>query len=168
MNTYPKNKILKNNTSVWIRPIKADDKLALYEAYENLSKHSRFMRFFSTPSHLSNKLLKYLTEVDSYNHIALIAYIQNPEKGIGVVRCIRLQENLKIAEIAVTVADEYQRQGLGRILVDELKQIAMQKGIQILRAYVHPENTKLKNVFKKLGSEFKYIDGLWVFDFELT
>lgn len=166
MSTYPKKRTLKNNKSVRIRPINASDKLTLYEAYEHLSEHSRFMRFFLPPKHLNDKLLKYLTEVDGYTHIALIACIQ--DKVVGVARCIRLLKDMHIAEMAVTVADDYQGQGLGRILVTELKELAKQKDIQILRAYIHPENHKLRNIFKKWNLQSKYAEGTLVLDLELN
>ena len=62
---------LSDNTLVYLREIRADDKQRLIEGMRGLSEESVQRRFLGPKPTLSAKELRYLTEVDGVNHIAL-------------------------------------------------------------------------------------------------
>src|SRR5437660_3402126 len=70
---------LRDGVSIFIRPIDAGDKAALVQGFEKLSPESRYRRFFSPLSRLSERDLAYLTEVDHHDHEALIAHSERGE-----------------------------------------------------------------------------------------
>ena len=78
-------------------------------------------RFLSPKPRFTAGELRYLTEVDGHDHVALVA-IDDDGHLVGVGRFVRLEDPAE-AEVAVVIADHLQGQGLGtRIgyeLVDE-------------------------------------------------
>ena len=56
-----------------------------------------------------------------------------------------------IAEVAFTVVDKYQGQGIGAVLMRHLAALARSAGLKELIAEVLPENTPMLKVFEKSG-----------------
>ena len=55
------------------------------------------------------------------------------------------------AEIALTVLDEFQRQGIGGIMLRHLVALARAAGLSTLIAEVLPDNTAMLRVFERSG-----------------
>ncbi len=133
---------LKNGIPVFIRFLKQLDKVWIKSGYEELSFRSQYLRFISPPKSLSDKVLKYLTEIDNKEHVALVAFAikKSLKYPLGVARYIKLPGNQNIAEFAITVTDSFQNQGLGTILFNLLVEHAKGNNISILTGYVLSEN----------------------------
>jgi RimJ/RimL family protein N-acetyltransferase len=132
---------------VVIRPIESEDRDLLRAGFEQLSDHSRYMRFQAPLANLSEQQLSYLTEVDHRDHEALVAL---DETGIvGVARFVRV--NHAVAECAVTVADHWQGRGVATELLDRLVQRARQEGIDRFTALVMAQNTEALRLLARLG-----------------
>jgi GNAT superfamily N-acetyltransferase len=129
---------------VTLRAIEPEDAPALRRAFEQLSPVSRYRRFQRDVPELTEEMASYLTRVDGVSHLAWIAVHVSPdlkdERIVGVARAIRLEDKADVAEIAVTVADDFQRHGLGRILLEALGAAALRKGIRAFRAEVLASN----------------------------
>jgi ribosomal protein S18 acetylase RimI-like enzyme len=52
---------------------------------------------------------------------------------------------------AIAVEPKYQRQGIGSLLISELKSTCESKGIPTMRAFVSENDSKLMNYFERLG-----------------
>lgn len=154
--------ILRDGARAWIRPVEADDKGRIACGMRQLSNQSRYLRFFNSAPDLDPILLKYLTEVDQRNHVAWIAVndLLPGEPGLGIARFIRLQDNPSVAEMALTVVDDYQGLGLGAALLNILLVRAEQLGIDTLRAIVLPDNYRVLRWMRRLGATTRYQDGL--------
>ena len=75
-------------------------------------------RFFAQVAELSPKQLDFLTHPDHRSHEAwgaLDSKFAEPT-GIGVARYIAMPERPGVAEVALTVVDDYQRIGAGSLL----------------------------------------------------
>ena len=96
--------------------------------------------------------LDYLADLDGQNRIAWCAVITGDEdyRGIGLARLCRLPEETGVAEFAVTVIDEFQSQGVGRTLLEQLIASAAKADIRVLRGYVLPSNKKMLKLCKQL------------------
>ena len=145
---------LRDGTRILVRPILPEDKQALREGFGRLSARSRYRRFLTPLEHLSDRQLRYLTEVDYVDHMAWVAVdASRPERpGIGVARYVRLPEEPTAAEAAVTVLDEYQGRGVGTILLRLLAGSARAHGIRCFRGYVLAENAPMMEVLQGLGA----------------
>ena len=135
---------LADGTLVQVRAIRASDADELRRGYERLSPRSRYLRFLSPAPQLTDEVVRYLTEVDGVDHFALVAlrvsHDLKTEDGLGVARFFRLPETPEVAEVAVTVVDEMQGKGLGRLLTRLVADAARERGIRAFRAEVAVEN----------------------------
>ncbi len=139
-----------------VRPIRPDDAETLRAAYARLSPSSRYRRFFGGVSELSEETLRYLTNVDGTNHFAVVAGIESPdlktERGLGAARFIRLADDPEIAEPAVTVIDDMQGKGIGRILLKVLSEAARERGVRKFRAQVLASNAPVRALLDEVGA----------------
>lgn len=131
-----------------------------------LSPESRYLRFFSPVNHLSEEELRFFTEVDQVNHVAWGAIHPNDPDlpGLGIGRFVRLEDNPDVAEAAVTVLDQYQRQGLGTILVCLLCLLAADLDVKIIRGAILPQNRFLIDWLHSLGGTTEYHEGAILVD----
>ena len=97
-----------------IRPIEPGDKERLVNGLRQLSEESIRKRFLAAKPRFTQGELRYLTEVDGVNHIALVAVLEDdPDQLVAVARCVRLPDRPGTAEMAIVVGDPWQGQGLG-------------------------------------------------------
>jgi GNAT superfamily N-acetyltransferase len=140
------------------------------EGLRRLSPRSRYLRFHADVEHLTDRQADYLTRVDHVEHEAIVALdLTRPEvPGIGVARYIRDPFERPVAEAAVTVADEYQGQGAGTLLLGALAVRARRQGIEVFRNYVLASNQPMLDVFDGLGAiREQETDRLWRVDLPL-
>ena len=142
---------LADGTPVRFRPIRPEDKELLRAGFQMLSPESRYRRFFSAMDHLSEKQLKYLTEVDFVDHYAWIAEIPDGI-GLGVARWIRLRDEPEVAEGAVTVVDTYHNKGIGKALLWLATRSAIEQGIRAVRVNVLSDNDPVIEWLKEEGA----------------
>jgi RimJ/RimL family protein N-acetyltransferase len=145
---------LKDGTPVTIRPIRPDDKPLLVDGLARLSEESRYRRFLSPISGFTEDQLRYLTEVDYHDHFAWVAlHGEWPDVGLGVARYVRLPDRPEVADVAVTVVDEYQGRGLGTILLAVLARTALAEGIRRFRGDVLAVNRPMRRLLQRFGAE---------------
>jgi protein lysine acetyltransferase len=143
---------LPDGAPVVIRPIRPDDKGMLSDGLRRLSPQSVQRRFLTPKRTFSRTELRYLTEVDGRDHVALVAeYPCYPVRRlIAVARFVRLEDAPDAAEVAVTVADEWQGRGLGSVLGAHLSHLARNRGIRRFTATMASENTPAHRLMAKL------------------
>jgi RimJ/RimL family protein N-acetyltransferase len=146
---------IKNGTAVRIRSIRADDKQRLAEAFRNLEPESIYTRFFHQKKVLTNGDLKNATEVDFDQVVALVVTIgeTDDETIIAAGRYVSFDaaHNQRHAEVAFTVEEDYQGQGIASRLLHHLVCIARKKGIVRFEADVLPQNRAMIRVFSRSG-----------------
>ena len=105
-------------------------------------------------------MITYLTVIDHHNHEALVALAPGPGKIIvGVARFIRDPAQPDTAEVAVTVADSWQRRGLATLLLHQLAGRAREEGITNLTAYILTENYPTIALLRRYGPPKMDYDG---------
>ena len=133
-----------------IRPIAADDKAALVDAFRHLSEKSVYRRFLAPVKRLTESELSYLTELDHSDHEALVALTEAGEI-VGVARYVRQPADRKRAEVAVTIRDEWQSRGVGTTLLNLLARRAARNGIEQFTGVCLAENREMLQLFDELG-----------------
>jgi len=148
----PWSETLRDQTHVLIRPITKRDKEAERQFIEELSPDTRRLRFFGQLSHPSESLLEQLTDLDWKHDVAFVAVIQDGGRDvvIGVSRYSSDVDGLT-CECAVTVADSWQRKGLGTLLMKHLIEFARAQGIRMMTALVSAENLPMSELARHLG-----------------
>jgi GNAT superfamily N-acetyltransferase len=162
---------LEDGTEVCLRLIRPEDREHLVTGFERLSPEARYRRFFAATANLSETMLRYLTETDGWDHVAICASVESrPAEGfVGVARFIRLDSAPDTAEAAVAVIDEMQRRGLGRLLLTTLAVAARERGIKKLRNHVLPYNEPIKSLLRDLDEHASPTmeDGLLIYELPL-
>lgn len=133
---------LHDGRVVDVRPLERRDRAGLAAAIDRLSDESRYLRFATTKPHLTNRELENLVDVDHHAREALLAVDPTTRRGIAVVRYVEVPGEPGVVEIAATVADGWQGQGLGRALLTQLERRAREEGHSTLRASVLAANRR--------------------------
>jgi GNAT superfamily N-acetyltransferase len=156
--------VLKDGRRILFRPITPDDKELLRVGVERLSPESRYRRFFSPIAHLSDDQLAYLTEIDYVDHFAWIGILPDAGgEGVAVGRWVRDPDHPASAEAAVTVADDFQGQGIGAALLVLLARSAIERGIERFTLEVLGENEPMLTLMEHVGAVIDRREGAVVF-----
>ncbi|PTL58712.1 GNAT family N-acetyltransferase [Paraconexibacter algicola] len=143
---------LRDGRRVLVRPVSPDDKALIAWGVSQLSRESSYLRFFSTRNKLSAGELRYLTEVDHVDHEALVAVLaDDPSTLVGVARFVRQTDDPEAAEVAMTIGDPFQGQGVGRELLELLMEAGRERGIRRFVAIMLAENTGAQRLFGNAG-----------------
>jgi GNAT superfamily N-acetyltransferase len=142
---------VEGDLEVLVRPLVAEDRELLREAFDRLGEESRYRRFLAPKRTLSTSELTYLTDVDHVDHEAIAALDAATGEGVGVARYIRLPDRPEVAEAAVTVVDEWQGRGVGRLLLDRLVARAEANGIERFRASMLVSNRVMRHLLEQIG-----------------
>jgi RimJ/RimL family protein N-acetyltransferase len=143
---------LPDGAQILIRPIRSDDKRFLEDGLRQLSDESVHRRFLSPKRSFSRAELRYLTEVDGRDHVALVAeYPGEPVRRlIAVGRFVRLAQNPDAAEVAIVVSDDWQRRGVGSLFAERLAAEARRLGIQQFTATMATDNVPAHKLMARL------------------
>jgi acetyltransferase len=134
-----------------VRDIRPDDKQLLIDALGHLSQESIHARFLSPKPRLSSRELRYLTEVDGHDHVALLAFDDDGDL-MGVARYIRDLEDPTVAEVGIVVGDHLQGQGVGTRMGLQLADRARAGGIERFSAIMLPENRAALALFGRISA----------------
>jgi hypothetical protein len=175
MLTGPKFKeehVLDDGTHVTLRHIRPDDAGALKRGFEQLSQRSRYQRFGGAIVALTHNQLRYLTNVDGKDHVAIVATTlasssssssssssPSDEVGLGIGRFVRNSKDPSTADVALTVVDELQHKGLGRILAIALGRAALERGIHRFQGQALADNETVRNLLDEMGASVHTLPG---------
>ena len=150
-------KRLPDGAPILIRPIRADDKRMLENGLRHLSPQSVQRRFLTPKSSFSRAELRYLTEVDGRDHVALV--VENPAEParrlIAVARFVRLADDPDAAEVAIVVADDWQQRRVGTTLAELLAARARGLGIRRFTATMGADNEPAHKLMRKLSDHLE-------------
>lgn len=144
---------LPDGTDVLVRPIRPEDAGIEQEFVDNLSDESKYFRFMQRMDKLTPLMLARFTQIDYDREMALVAVIKDhtPEAHIlGVARYISNPDR-QSCEFALTVADSWQKKGIGRQLMQRLMGIAHERGLEIMEGDVLSQNRKMLRLCTRLG-----------------
>ena len=140
--------VLRDGSTVSIRPATPEDTSRVEDYFIGLSDETRHLRFWS-PSVDITEQARRTVDVDNVDHLTLLAFLGD-ERMVGGAQWFR-EPGSSRAEVAMSVADDFQGHGLGSILVGHLAQAAREVGITTFAADVLPENHRMIGVFRDSG-----------------
>lgn len=142
---------LGDGSRVRIRQGHRSDRDLLLRGFGRLSPQSRYRRFLAPMAELNEQTVRYLTAIDHHDHEAMVALDEETGEGIGVARYVRHSERRDAAELAVTVADDWQGRGVGTLLVEVLSARAREEGIRSFTALMLADNADMMDVLSRLA-----------------
>lgn len=153
---------LADGGRVMLRPIRATDVDDLRSGFERLSDRSKYLRFFTPLHKLPIEWATRLTDLDHRTHRAWVAYdpdadAKPPGLGVGVARLVELPDDPSSAEAAVSVTDDYQGRGIGRLLFEVVTGTAAAAGYTTLVTNVLRENGRMLDLVAEMGGNQRRI-----------
>ena len=142
---------LRGGREIEIRSLRPDDGDRMAEAFAKLEQESVQSRFFGAKSGLSEGDLSLIREMDFETRVALVATLIENEHEIIIGSASYCRTGKDCAEIAFTVEEDYQGQGIARCLLGHLARIARERGIVRFEAEVLPNNTRMLGVLARSG-----------------
>jgi len=139
---------LRDGTRVAVRPMRPEDVALETRFFEGLSERSRFQRFMQYLPKLPPQMLARFTQLDYDRELALVALHGGEFVAVG-----RYAPNAdgETAEFALVVADAWQGKGLGRMLLQQLKDEARKAGYRALFGHIMEANHDMLDLARRLG-----------------
>lgn len=150
-----------DGTQLYVRHVKPSDKDRIAKAWLELSEQSQQRRFLAPKPVLTKGDLRYLTEIDGHNHVALIAVrLDDPSRVVAVARFVRLRDDSETAEVAVTVGDAMQGKTVGKklgvLLADEARGRGVRRFSASMLADNRPALRLMRTMSKRLDSSIDH------------
>lgn len=150
-----------------VREINLNDVERLQRMFGRLSADTVYRRFFSPINQPRRSALIWLAAVDHDSRDALVAL-----DGDEIVAVARYdgRPGTSTAEVAVTVEDAWQHQGIGKRLTKRLARRAADHGIESFVATVLADNRPALGLLRKLspGASVHFADGGYEAEMPLT
>jgi acetyltransferase len=161
--------VMGDGTTVTIRPIRPDDEQRMVRFHQMLSEasvRSRYMRSIDLMERTSHERLTRICFIDYDREMALCAEVQESDEGereiVAVARLRKLQGGSE-ADFVLTVADRWQRRGLGSKLMEELIAVARAEGLERLVCAILPGSRDMRKICERLGFELEETEDKSVF-----
>jgi acyl-CoA synthetase (NDP forming)/RimJ/RimL family protein N-acetyltransferase len=139
--------VLRDGTTVHVRPVDPLDEDALLEFLEALSPDSRALRFMSLGVNL-RAVARRAADTDGAGSVGLVAL---GPAGEIVAHAMYVQVDDDSAEVAFAVADDLQGHGLGTVLLGLAADAASRAGITRFVALVRADNRRMIEVVRESG-----------------
>jgi ribosomal protein S18 acetylase RimI-like enzyme len=140
-----------NGQQVTVRPVKPVDERRIQEHFYNLDKNDVVSRFFHEKTSFLKEEVEGVSQIDYVKDLTVVAIVG--EFGFG--RVVGIGEYLidpatSVAEVAFSISKEFQKKGMGKILLKKLASAAMENDIAGLVAYTSPNNRGMIKLFNQL------------------
>jgi acetate---CoA ligase (ADP-forming) len=139
--------VLRDGSTVRIRVMRPSDEAGLGELLSSLSEESRWLRFYCNQNRTAIAAEAH-REANLDQAFGLIA-VSGEERVVGHAFYAAVSDHR--AEVAFTIANEFQGRGLGSILLGQLAQVASASDIEIFEAEVVAANHRMLRVFRASG-----------------
>lgn len=154
---YRETLALRDGREITLRPAHYSDADALQSFFTALSTQSRRQRFHGAVNLVPNPMLRALTTQVSRRHVALVALADLDCGSASLVAEARYAADDSLpgrAEIALSVADAWHCQGLGRALLRRLTMHATNEGLAALDGFVRADNEPMLGLLRGMGARF--------------
>src|SRR6185295_10534356 len=140
--------VLRDGSTVRIRVMRPSDEVGLRALLTSLSEESRWLRFYCLQNS-SALAAEAHREANLDQAFGLVACSGDQDRVVGHAFYVVMADER--AEVAFTIANEFQGRGLGSILLGQLAQVASANGIEIFEAEVVAANHRMLRVFRASG-----------------
>lgn len=154
---------LLSGDQVMVRPVRLSDEEALQDLFYSLSDESRYRRFMAYRREHPHREMQELVNLDYENNVALVVCTADELGDIIAMARYDVDPADQLADIAFVVRDEWQRKGIGTLLMQRMSDIARGRGLLGFKADVLKDNRLMLWVFEKSGlkTEFTLDSGVY-------
>jgi acetyltransferase len=155
----------RDGTAVSVRLLRRKDAAHLVDLFNHMGPESRYRRFHQpadnvTPEQVWAEAERIVTAIPE-EQLGLIAFSDLPGEGetaVGVARIVWLSDSL--AEVAMSVRDDRQGQGIGKRLLTMMLELAQITGAESVVGLVQNDNEPMWYLFDQLPYPMqRIIDG---------
>ena len=149
--------ILKEGTSILIRPARASDVAGLQDIFYDMNKQDVYTRFFRNLRSLSATEAQFMCNVNYDTDMAFLAVAgtRENEKIVGS-SCYVGNLSTNTAEVAYMIRSEWQSMGIGKVLQERMKKYAKARGLRGFTGEILASNTKMLDLAKKAGNDVSF------------
>ena len=144
---YSADVVLRDGSTVHLRPIRPDDDLRLLDMLHRMSEEALYYRFLSVPR-IDREKAQELVRVDLERQRVLVAEYAG---DIVATAGYYISTHADRAEVAFAVADAWRGRGIGTRMLECLAEIGRRSEIRTFDAYVLGENRRMIDVFLESG-----------------
>jgi len=142
--------VLADGRRLKIGPIERQDRDRLRRLFMRMTPESRCRRYLSPKPELTERELAYLVDIDHVHHEALAAVDESDGSFVAAARYVQLPDQPRTAEVAIEVADDAQRQGIGTALATRTLDRARANGFTHVTATTLHENASARALLRAL------------------
>jgi RimJ/RimL family protein N-acetyltransferase len=168
---YREDITLPDGGTMRLRLVRPEDRDGIIEAFRRLSAETRVQRWFYPKMTLTEAELEALVAPADDLHGAIsaieLAADGSEKSGIGMARFVASAERPDSAEIAITIVDDWQGLGIGRILLHRLLAMISERGIAYVDGRLQSENLAMRHLLEPYVPEdgFQREDAALLFRF---
>jgi RimJ/RimL family protein N-acetyltransferase len=143
----------RGGETLLLRPIRPTDEPKLVTLFYSMSEDALYKRFMRVVKRVPHEERQYFLDVDYDDNMAMVLETCDPltePEIVGIAQYFR-DPTTGFADVGFIVRDAWQAKGLGRILVDEMVQLARARGLKGLTAEVLTSNQTMLHLFRSTG-----------------
>jgi RimJ/RimL family protein N-acetyltransferase len=143
---------LSNGQRVRIRILPVGDDAPIRELWAHLSPRTRYLRFLSIMSTLSDPLVRRLVSDDDCRKLAFVAELDGDGSAMVIGLANLGAVDRDSVEVGLVVRDDWQRQHVGTELALTMMQAAERLGFHRFIGHVLDENVAMRRLLKNIGA----------------
>jgi acyl-CoA synthetase (NDP forming)/RimJ/RimL family protein N-acetyltransferase len=148
--TLVRDVILRDGSALRLRSPAIQDEAAIKGFFDALAPESRYMRFHGAGR--TDIVARDYANADGDTRVALVARLG--DRVVAVAGFDRLNEP-GVAEVAFAVADDMQGRGLATRMLEQLAEVAAERGVHRFDAEVMADNRRMLGVFSRAGFDVR-------------
>jgi acyl-CoA hydrolase/GNAT superfamily N-acetyltransferase len=160
-----------NGKSVHMRPVLPTDEDMMRDLFYACSEETLYHRFFIKMRAMPHRKLKKFVNIDYVKTMALASVTREDEhEMIVAVGRYSVDKASNAAEVAFIVRDDWQGQGVGVSMFNQLLEVARKRGIVRFTADVLHDNARMLHIFHKCAPtpiESTLEDGIYHLSFSI-
>lgn len=139
---------------ITVRDLRVEDVDLLVDLFFRLTPETIYRRFHTVidpetvPRERIERMVAQLARIDPSSQVALVAILDDAIIGVARFHCVAGTTD---AESAIVIRDDYQRDGIGTLLLELLRERALQMGVTHLIAMVQAQNHPIIKVVQRSG-----------------
>ena len=160
--------LLNDGTLLNFRPIHPTDEPRMRDLFHKLSAATIYYRFMGYQKFVSRRQIQDFVYIDHRNDVTIVGTLPEAHgEDIIAIGSYYLDPKTNLAEVAFTVSDKWQNNGIGTFLLKHLMRIARRNGIRGFTAEVLVENKSMQAVINKSNTKVRSKVGNNVISYEM-